>query len=516
MGRKGSWFAAIKKVFSSKEKPDNDFSDNKSAKATNLGRQRLREGSSYIPPFWQPSSIEKILGEFEREHHKVEQPPQKSYVPSGATATSLKIGTPRAASAKASSSRINPRSISLPKASSQPIFHSKAGTRYRAEPTLAYRHASATRIQAAYRGYMARRSFRALKGLVRLQGVVRGRNVQRQTMNAMKQMQLMVRVQTQIQTRRIQLLENQALHRHNQYKNDNGVDSTFSNIWSMASESGNADWEDSIHTKEEMGARMQKKMEGAIKRERATAYAYSRKLMKKSSQDAAFMDHRLPWWWNWLERRLPSTQPRETPALKMNNHPTPSTSILLQRKSPQPQSRNFKQQTFEFDAYEALTPRSTKSSFMIRRWKTPTRALSQTPTPGRVSPNRASSGRQTTKYPKRELPFEAPLKDDDSLNSCPPFSAPSYMTPTASAKAKVRAGCGSTPTQTADTPPSRPSSFPLGQGIGYFKGKIFSKNKDAKQDNSEKKDEVGNLSVDSTTSVSAPAGVGRKPFNRFV
>lgn len=56
----------------------------------------------------------------------------------------------------------------------------------------------------------ARRSFRALKGLVRLQGVVRGQNVKRQTSNAMKYMQLLVRVQSQIQTRRIQMLENQA------------------------------------------------------------------------------------------------------------------------------------------------------------------------------------------------------------------------------------------------------------------------------------------------------------------
>jgi len=49
-----------------------------------------------------------------------------------------------------------------------------------------------------------------LKGLVRLQGVVRGHSVKRQTMNAMKYMQLLVRVQTQVQSRRIQMLENRA------------------------------------------------------------------------------------------------------------------------------------------------------------------------------------------------------------------------------------------------------------------------------------------------------------------
>lgn len=72
----------------------------------------------------------------------------------------------------------------------------------------------------------ARKSFRALRGLVRLQGVVRGQNVKRQTMSAMKMMQLLVRVQTQIQSRRIQMLENQALQRQ-PYKNDKDLESNF-------------------------------------------------------------------------------------------------------------------------------------------------------------------------------------------------------------------------------------------------------------------------------------------------
>ena len=65
-----------------------------------------------------------------------------------------------------------------------------------------------------------------MKGLVRLQGVVRGQNVKRQTMNAMKHMQLLVRVQSQIQSRRIQMLENQA-RRQAQFKNDKEAESTL-------------------------------------------------------------------------------------------------------------------------------------------------------------------------------------------------------------------------------------------------------------------------------------------------
>jgi len=45
--------------------------------------------------------------------------------------------------------------------------------------------------------------------------------VKRQTVNAMKHMQLLVRVQSQIQSRRIQMLENQARYQA-EFKNEAG------------------------------------------------------------------------------------------------------------------------------------------------------------------------------------------------------------------------------------------------------------------------------------------------------
>ncbi|KAK8659988.1 hypothetical protein V6N13_050925 [Hibiscus sabdariffa] len=122
----------------------------------------------------------------------------------------------------------------------------------------------------------ARRSFRALKGLVRLQGVVRGQNARRQTTNAMKHMQLLVRVQFQIQSPRIQMFENQALYR---FKNDKEAESTLGKWISQASEAGNENWDDSVITKEEREARKQRKVEAAIKRKRAMAYAYSNQVV---------------------------------------------------------------------------------------------------------------------------------------------------------------------------------------------------------------------------------------------
>ena len=73
----------------------------------------------------------------------------------------------------------------------------------------------------------ARRSFRAIRGLARLQVVMKGHSVQRQTENTLKCMQLLVRVQNQIHSRRIQMLENQVLQRQAMYKNDQDLESSF-------------------------------------------------------------------------------------------------------------------------------------------------------------------------------------------------------------------------------------------------------------------------------------------------
>ncbi|KAK8583314.1 hypothetical protein V6N13_022021 [Hibiscus sabdariffa] len=92
----------------------------------------------------------------------------------------------------------------------------------------------------------------------------------------MKHMQLLVRVQFQIQSHRIQMFENQALYR---FKNDKEAESTLGKWISQASEAGNENWDDSVVTKEEREARKQRKVEAAIKRKRAMAYAYSNQVV---------------------------------------------------------------------------------------------------------------------------------------------------------------------------------------------------------------------------------------------
>ncbi|KAJ6433483.1 hypothetical protein OIU84_017220 [Salix udensis] len=303
-------------------------------------------------------------------------------------------------------------------------------------------------------------------------------------MNAMKYMQLLVRVQSQIQSRRIQMLENQA-RRQAQNKNDKGGDSTLGK-WGQLPEEGD-DWDDSILTKEEIDARLQKKVEAVAKRERAMAYSYSHQLWKASPKSAqsALLDIRsngFPWWWNWLERQLPSTNPPESQALK-NFQLTPPRPHSEIKPSPRPPSSSHKQVNLG-------TPQANSPSM------------------SKYSRARASGGIS---------PFNLPLKDDDSLTSCPPFSVPNYMTPTVSAKAKTRAN--SNPKERFPGTPSsekRRLSFPLTQGIGSFKwnkGSFFTSKDSSSQRGLEKHQSVqsiGDLSVDST--VSMPATVGRRPF----
>ena len=99
--------------------------------------------------------------------------------------------------------------------------------------------------------------------------------MKRQTVNAMKYMQQLVRVQSQIQSRRIKTLENKAQAERDEAK------------WAAASEAGNGNWDDSVLTKEERDARSQRKTDAVIKRERSMAYAYSHKVTTTQSSGPA-------------------------------------------------------------------------------------------------------------------------------------------------------------------------------------------------------------------------------------
>ncbi|XP_010540135.1 PREDICTED: protein IQ-DOMAIN 14-like isoform X2 [Tarenaya hassleriana] len=485
MGKGGSWFSAIKRVFSphsgeklgsvSEEQERNCTKDKKKKKKKGFGT-RHGENNSFLPMFREPSSIEKILGEAEREHNLVFRPPisspDRSNSSSGPGLPPVRPASPRVPSRRSVPPKVPSPKTPSPRATSPRVVQRHEFV-YRPEPTPDFQNSSAIKIQSAFRGFMARRSFKALKGLVRLQGVVRGHNVKRQTTNAMKHMQLLVRVQSQIQSRRIQMSENQK--------------SGHAKRTRSSSETCNEDWDDSVLTKEEKEARLQRKIDAIIKRERSMAYAYSHQLWKNSPNSVqfsltGFRSGGFPLWWNWLEQQLPLATPSQRPS-----QPLKDSRFTPSRPSPSRQNH------FNFDT---PTPKSSKFTIL-----TPPRPV-QTPKPSR----RHSRGRRI---------LGSPFKDDDSLTSCPPFSVPNYMNPTVSAKSKVRPD--SNPNGTPSSTENRRLSFKWNKGSLF----IINNNKDKGSGSSngfvlEKHktiQSIGNLSVDSA--VSMPATVGRKPFNRF-
>ncbi|XP_010558273.1 PREDICTED: protein IQ-DOMAIN 1-like isoform X2 [Tarenaya hassleriana] len=121
-------------------------------------------------------------------------------------------------------------------------------------------------IQTAFRGYLARRALRALRGLVRLKSLMEEPVMKRQVANTLKCMQTLSHVQSQIQTRRIRMSEeNQA--RQKQLLQKNAIE--------LANLRNGDDWDDSLQSKEQVEANILSRYEAAMRRERALAYAYS-------------------------------------------------------------------------------------------------------------------------------------------------------------------------------------------------------------------------------------------------
>ncbi|KAF7150932.1 hypothetical protein RHSIM_Rhsim02G0084500 [Rhododendron simsii] len=533
MGKKGSWFSTIKRVFTpnSKEKPVDGSGKKSTKEKKKRGILGHGESKSFMPLFREPSSIEQILGEMDQQQLLIRPPTpveQHTLPPLVLPrAASRRVASPRAASPRVTSPKAASLRVGSPGAASSRALQHHKEISYRPEPTLRYRNVSATKIQAAYRGYMARRGFKALRGLVRLQEVVRGQNVERQTMNTMKMMQLLVRVQTQIQSRRIQMLENQALQRQ-AYNNDKELESTLGKWTANQSEAGlHEDWDDSVLTKEEIEARLQRKAEALTKRERVMAYSYSHQLWKANPKSAQIspMDPRsggFPWWWNWLDRQLPPpANPPESQTMKSflvtPPRPKPSpTPSPFNYKQPNIGASpfNYKQPNIGVNNLELLTPRSTRSA-------TPMRTRYQY-TPSNRTPTNSSFQMKHSKSRTSNAGSAFDMKDDDSLMSCPPFSVPNYMTPTASAKAKARES-GSIlkdrfpGTPGADSNSKKRFSFMLTSNFASFKwNKGSSKDSNPQRVIEKQKSlhSVGDVSIDSA--VSMPAAFGRKPFNRFV
>eukprot|EP01018_Ginkgo_biloba_P015895 Gb_20874 [translate_table: standard] len=292
---------------------------------------------------------------------------------------------------------------------------------------------AALKIQTAFRGYLARRALRALKGVVRLQALVQGQTVKRQATTTLRCMQALVRVQSQIRARRIRMCEeNEALQRYLHHKHENEVESRRA--------SHQEDWDDSLQSKEEIEANTLSKKEAAVKRERSLAYAFSHQLWKNSPKSSHPMlmeiDPDNPHWgWSWLERWM-AARPWEKETAEgcmYLRKPDPNigegVNISIHRGLGQASAGVFSgsartagpQSPFTLTcAANKIVPASPHS---ISTMEEDARSMQ-------------SLRSERPRYATRHSLAGTSIRDDESLASSP--AIPNYMVPTKSAKAKVR------------------------------------------------------------------------------
>lgn len=286
--KKKGWFERIKRLFVSepKQKPKPE----KKAKSKRWLVGKLKTQHSFALPAPEPATDQIQIRQAENEQSK--------------HAVAVALATAAAAEAAVAAAHAAAEVVRL----TGPPPESR---RHHPAPSSGHEHA-AVAIQSAYRGYLARRALRALKGLVRLQARIRARRVRMSTEGQA--------VQKLIDARRTKL-----------------------DILREAEEG----WCDSQGTLEAVRVKLQKRQEGAIKRERAIAYVYSQQLEGvpkcnqpkknngRSNQSGLLLKHqhcdKNNGSWSWLERWM-AARPWENRLMEEHNLTTASSPDLVPSK----------------------------------------------------------------------------------------------------------------------------------------------------------------------------------------
>ncbi|EAZ14473.1 hypothetical protein OsJ_04396 [Oryza sativa Japonica Group] len=540
MGKKGGWITALKKAFTSgpKDKPTNgqlvaQYSHQhrsggscaaaaRDKKRWGFGRSRQHAEPSpagaliNIPLYREPSSIEKILvdAEMEQQHrqyraHYQITPAKPATVTAPAAAASLPAPPPPVSARERQRRRDvddDKPAIVLPLPPPSPPPLIRRFDHDREQQQKLQQMQQQTRAETEWRRPQAQRLRAARPRGPRPAGprprcrrgdpgVVRGPSVRRQTAHAMRCMQMLVRVQSQVRASRVEAMERRNRHHHAAMLRDAAR-------WRAASQDGGI-WEDSLLSRDEMDARTKRKVEAVIKRERALAYAYSHQLLKATPMAAHailadLQSGRNPWWWTPIERR----------------HEAEAAAALLSRQRVEHVGNGGG--GGRHVAVTATPARSVVSSYSTATATTAARPRATRP--AKVASSYGGGGS---------------IRDDESLTSCPAFGGalPNYMTPTMSASAKARARAQMLRQQQekqAQAAQEKPRfSFGLGQSIGSWAKSPFWKGGAAAAPPSissrvatpaasvagrhrPTRSSVSELSVDSA--VSMPAGIGRRTF----
>ncbi|XP_004307995.1 PREDICTED: protein IQ-DOMAIN 1 isoform X1 [Fragaria vesca subsp. vesca] len=399
MGKKGSsWFSTVKKVFknSSKDLPDK---------------------KDQITDKWQQHDAPEVVS---FEHFPAESSPDRTNDESTASTPANNEDRQHAIAVAMATAAAADAAVVAAQAAAKVVRLAGYGRQY-----YSVEERAATLIQSFYRGYLARRARRALKGLVRLQALVRGHNVRKQAQMTMRCMQALVRVQARVRARRIKLTHNkQQSHK----QTDSDIDDEEERLRALIE----LEEEHNLRSpmkKHEMQTRHQRsesyskenasrKHDAVVKRERALAYAYSYQQQQQLLQSVphgsdvglqANQREKDQWGWNWLEGWM-SSQPYKA------RHSGPRDTTYMTPGTTTTTGDNISEKTVEMDSTAFPTLRSHFKQDMAN----------------------------SNPYSARQ-------------NNPSPDNVPSYMTPTQSAKAKVR-GQGLVKQRSPPTPQWNPST----------------------------------------------------------
>ncbi|CAJ1947782.1 unnamed protein product [Sphenostylis stenocarpa] len=406
MGKKGSWFSAVKKVFSADSKKDKKKQKSHNSKKASSDKDGEVAAAVVLP---QIEDVKLIEAEKEQSKH----------------AASLAFATAVAAEAAVAAAQAAAEVVRL---TSMPHHTGKTKEEI-----------AAIRIQTAFRGHMARRALRALRGLVRLKTLVQGQSVKRQATSTLRSMQTLARLQSQIRERRIRMSEeNLALQRQLQQKHEKELEKL------RAAQVGE-EWDDSWQSKEQIEAKLLHKQEAALRRERALAYSFSHQQTWKGSSKSlnpTFMDPNNPQWgWSWLERWM-ATRPWDGHRTVDHNDHASVKSAASRAMSVGEITKVYSLQDHSHDKRPSpFGQKPRRPVHHISPSKAPSANGKARPSNSKGSvwggdeDSRSMFSVQSERYRRHSIAGSS-VRDDESLASSP--AIPSYMAPTSSAKARSK------------------------------------------------------------------------------